>query len=660
MNINKIIFIYIIVLPLSLFSQQFTEKVFQQLYTVSYFESISFFGNGNKIIYTVSSPNFEKNKYTNTLWMKDLTSGSPASKINLKDGSYSSLTASNDGKNIYFLSNVNGNGNQVYFYSLNDGTLQQITNSPKSIQKYIFSNTFDKLYYLAEDTLSSGEKNVLEKKQDGYFWEENKKFNSIYELNLTTKKTTKLTFGYNIKSFTLSHNGKYIGVLGTTDANISTENTTEVYLYDVQGKTTKRLTRNNIIERQLSWSENDDYLLFISAANENLEPYYQETIFKLNLNGEKPINLLPTFQYQVIKYDIEPTSKSIIFIANKGLTQQLFKLNINDGTVNELTDYKGVVKNFLINNVSSKIVLQISDPYTPDVLAIGQIGKWDFKILQKFATSWLDLNPNINKSLLPKYQPIEWFSTDGTKIQGIVILPANFDRTKPYPLIVELHGGPNGSYQLIYSQHWSTLPQLLTSNGYIILQVNYRGSAGYGNSFMRGIINNFFELGTEDILSGVNFLIETGIADKNKLALIGYSAGAHFTNWIITQTNIFKAAISIAGMSNWISFYAQTEVPYLREIWFNSTPYDNYEKWFSQSPIKYAKNITTPTLFVGGELDKRVPLTQSLEMWKALNRLNIPTHLLVFPRESHSIEELSHQYQLIKNEIEWINKFLRE
>ncbi|MBU0561783.1 MAG: S9 family peptidase [Bacteroidetes bacterium] len=648
---RRLLVLMLLIFNSNFYAQQQYEKELNTVFGVQYLGNAKFSNTGEKLVYTISKPDFESNIFQSTLLVKDINSELPASKISLSEWNYSSISFSTDNRKIFYIANQNRNGNQVYSRLLSGGRSTQITTFPNSVQRYSLSADGAKILFLAEDTLTISERKTINEKKDGYYYEENRKFNSVYEFELLTKKRTKLTFGFNIKSFAVSKNGKYLALLGTTSAIPGDEHSTEIYLLDLSTKAVKRLTRNSAIEKQIAWGMNDDSILFVAAANENLEPYYQESIFSIGLIGDSPVDLLPNFQYQVIKFEFESKSKKIFFIANKGLTQQLFQYDLESSQVTELTSVMGVVKDFALNPVSSKILIQYTDPSAPDEFYLSDNSRNNFKKV-------IDANPSFDKSNLAKYQPLEWFSNDGAKIQGNLILPKNIDKKKQYPVVIQLHGGPNSSYQLSFGSFWASFPHYLVSQGYLVFQPNYRGSTGYGDKFMRGIIEDFFELGTEDILSGVDFLVNTGIADNSKLFLMGYSAGAHFTNWIISQDQNFKAAISIAGMANWISFYSQTEVPYLREIWLNSIPYENMDFWNELSPVYHAEEIKTPTLFICGELDKRVPLNQSIEMYRALKRMNVPTKLLIFPREYHSIEELKHQYQLIKASADWLNKYV--
>lgn len=634
--------------PILLLGQQNQPLKIESIFETKYINGLSISPKGNKIAFTIGEANLNANKYLTNIWVKDLNTETPPIKISSVDGNYNSLSWSPDEKNIFFLNTQSSNGSQVYSIPAAGGVQLQLTNYPTSVQRYSVTNDLSKIYYIAEDTLTSDEKKLIADKWDTYFFEENRKYNSLYELDVKSKRRNKLTFGFNIRSFSISPSGNQIALTATTTANMSDEQTTEIYLYNIQSKTIKRLTRNTIIERQIMWW-NDENIYFTAAANEKLEFYYQESIFRLNTNSEQPIDFLPGFRFQVLKYDLDIKNGLLYFIANKGLTQQLFSLKPSTSEISELTNFKGVVKDFSFNTATSRLTIQITDPNIPDQIQI------------RTATSFrkiYDPNPSIKQESIPLYHGIEWISNDGTKIQGLLITPKNLDRRKKYPVIVQLHGGPNSSYQFNYGNWWATYPQILVSMGYMVFQPNYRGSTGYGDDFMRGIIGDFFTLGSEDILSGIEFLSSAGLIDSDRIGLMGYSAGAHFANWLITQTDRFKFAISTSGMANWLSFYAQNEVPYLREVWLKTVPYNDLNFWMASSPITYAANIKTPTLFSHGELDKRVPLAQSIEMWRALKRNSIPTRLMIFPREFHSIDELKHQQIKMKEELDWIKKFL--
>jgi dipeptidyl aminopeptidase/acylaminoacyl peptidase len=197
--------------------------------------------------------------------------------------------------------------------------------------------------------------------------------------------------------------------------------------------------------------------------------------------------------------------------------------------------------------------------------------------------------------------------------------------------------------------------------GYAVLKPNYRGSTGYGNAFLRNMVSHYFDQAHLDVMAGVDHVIKMGIADPDRLAKMGWSAGGHMTNKIITFTDRFKAASSGAGAANWISMYAQSDQRHYRTPWFGGTPWEKaapIDKYWNDSPLKYVANVKTPTIFLVGEQDPRVPMAQSVEMYQALKHNKVPTRLYVAPREPHGWGELRHQLTKMNVELEWFEKYV--
>jgi dipeptidyl aminopeptidase/acylaminoacyl peptidase len=202
----------------------------------------------------------------------------------------------------------------------------------------------------------------------------------------------------------------------------------------------------------------------------------------------------------------------------------------------------------------------------------------------------------------------------------------------------------------------------LTGKGYVVLRPNYRGSAGYGNAAYRDVIGHYFQNQPLDVLAAVDALVAQGIANPNQMVLMGWSAGAHLANKLITMTSRFKAASSGAGVANWVSMYAQTDERSRRLVWFGGTPWQKdapLDVYWNSSPLKDIANATTPTLLFVGDSDSRVPMAQSIEMYQALKSIGVPTRLLVAPREGHQWAELRHLLAKGNAELEWFEKYAR-
>jgi len=227
--------------------------------------------------------------------------------------------------------------------------------------------------------------------------------------------------------------------------------------------------------------------------------------------------------------------------------------------------------------------------------------------------------------------------------------------------VVQTHGGPQTSDKYGFGQ-WRTYIQVLAARGWAVLQPNYRGSTGYGDAFLRDMIGGYFRNSHLDVMAGVDHLVKIGLVDPDRMVKMGWSAGGHMTNKIITFTNRFKAASSGAGAANWISMYAQSDVRANRTPWFGGTPWQKdapIDVYWENSPLKHVANVTTPTIFLVGERDERVPMPQSVEMYRALKSNGVPTRLYVGPREPHGWSELRHQLFKMNVELEWFEKHAR-
>ena len=237
--------------------------------------------------------------------------------------------------------------------------------------------------------------------------------------------------------------------------------------------------------------------------------------------------------------------------------------------------------------------------------------------------------------------------------------PVDYQPGRKYPLAVMTHGGPQAADKYsIGSMSYEI--QVLAGKGYVTLQPNYRGSTGYGDAFLRDMVGHYFQNAHLDVMAGVDELIRRGVADPDRMVKMGWSAGGHMTNKIITITDRFKAASTGAGVAQWMSMYAQSDIRSYRTPWFGGTPWQKdapIDAYWNNSPLKDVAKVKTPTLFFVGERDPRVPMPQSLEMYRALKSNGVPTHLYVAPREPHGWGELRHQLSKLNAEIEWFEKY---
>ena len=253
-------------------------------------------------------------------------------------------------------------------------------------------------------------------------------------------------------------------------------------------------------------------------------------------------------------------------------------------------------------------------------------------------------------------EEIKYRSFDGTPIQGWLMKPVGWREDRKYPLILSIHGGPHGMYGWAFNPTF----QVYAARGYAVLYLNPRGSSGYGQKFSDGTLNEWGGGDYKDLMAGVDEVLKRySWIDADRLGVTGGSYGGFMTNWIITQTPRFKAAVSAASVSNLISFYSTSLYQDLIHAEFGGFPWDNYDLLWQWSPLRYVKQAQTPTLFIHGEQDNDVHITQAEEMYMALKRRGVETVLVRYPREGHGLREPRHRVDALERTLAWFDRFLK-
>ena len=268
-----------------------------------------------------------------------------------------------------------------------------------------------------------------------------------------------------------------------------------------------------------------------------------------------------------------------------------------------------------------------------------------------------DLNPWTREYEFGEVREIRWSSSDGLGIEGLLILPVGYRDDTRYPLLVHIHGGPSGAWTHHLYAGWHDWGQFFAQRGYAVFLPNPRGSSGRGTEFLRAIVGCYGEPDWDDIMTGVDHLIAQGIADPDRLVVGGWSGGGYLTNRTITHTKRFKAAVSGAGIANWVSFQGTADVRGVFDRYLGTVTADPDTHW-RLSPVRLIGRAKTPTLILYGEADARVPLTQGLELYEGLKSLGVETQLVAYPGEPHVIGSRSHQLDILKRVTDWYDRHL--
>jgi dipeptidyl aminopeptidase/acylaminoacyl peptidase len=514
------------------------------------------------------------------------------------------------------------------------------------------------VYFLASDPRTAEERDRDRVRDDVYGFDENYKQRHLWKILVSTGAETQITTGNaTVIEYRLSVDGKRVVYELAPSPSDGDAFRGEVWVMDAGGEHAHALTRNTMQEVGVALSPDNSQVLFLADTNERFEPFYPPNLFTVPAAGGTPRLVVPDFRYTFDSATWAPDGRSIIATVNMGVHTEFYQIDVAAHRARQLTDGQHfMAPGWTVAPRAGRIVFQMDEP-----TRFGDV--WTLPLHGAAApTRVTGLFDRLERErALPRQEKIEWKGADGTTIEGVLFYPIGYEAGKRYPLVVQMHGGP------MESDKFGAGPGLvlnyvpvLAAKGYAVLRPNYRGSEGYGAAFYRDVVNGYFHNMASDIVAGVDHLVQMGVADPDKLIVMGWSAGGTLVNKLVTMTNRFKAASAGAGVANWTSLWAQTDSTSFRRTWFGGTPWQKdapIEAFWSNSPLKDVSNVKTPTLFFAGEADIRVPPAQSIEMYRALKSLTVPTHLYIAPREGHLWGDLRHQIFKANAELEWFDKY---
>ncbi len=655
--------------------------------------------DGKWFIYTISVPDWEKSKSFSDIYITPLTGGKTKQMTFTKDKNERFQKWYKDSSFFAFLSNRSENKNQIYFmrsdggeawkvtddkfgvssyeWSLDGkylsylggkpedrqiwimpgegGNAEKLTDHKTPVSSYLWNPDSRKIYFVAPDSVDSLDKERKEKGFDVEIKDEIKFPSHLWEIDVETKEEKRLTGAneYSVSHIVISDDGTKIAFLGYSIKRYATFHEIELYHLDLNTNTISRITNNSVGEWPLSFSPDSKWFAFICAGGEisgNLGK-----IYIMPTEGVETKKLLSNFDYDdFLSYFWSDDSRYIYFTSQIGLDYHLFRVSIDNDQIEQITNLGGLPY-FIKDKDSNKFFISYSDPENPADYYYSEPENFNDR------DKWIrltDSNPQVKGFLLGKYETIKWNSTDGTIVEGLLIKPVNYRKDRKYPLIVQIHGGPASAYTNYFSAS-DEYVHILAANDYVVFQPNYRGSSGYGEKFKKEIAGDGSGQSFDDIMTGVDYLIERGIVHPDSMGIMGWSAGGKLSNWALVSTDRFKAISTGAGIANLISFYGQTVFQFGCEFYIGGTPYNNWDHYVDLSPLKHIKNAKTPTLIHFGENDRSVPRQQGQELHTALKKLGVPTEFIVYPNMGHGISDMKYQMVKMQAEFNWFEKWIR-
>jgi dipeptidyl aminopeptidase/acylaminoacyl peptidase len=399
------------------------------------------------------------------------------------------------------------------------------------------------------------------------------------------------------------------------------------------------------------WSPDGKRIAFIGGLMSD-EDIVGGDIYSISANGDETSDLTRGMKMSASWIAWSSDSANIIFTGMADGGTVIARVDLSGNRVNELwrgeervSDAPYCANITLASDGISSAVVRQSFTQPPEVWA-GAIGHWA-QITHRNAA----LRQEWGKSV-----SLHW-TTDIGAVQGWLTYPKDFDPLKKYPLVVRVHGGPSWIVMPYWPTRWD-FAMALPSQGYFVLQPNFRGSYGQGESFTAANRKDFGYGDFRDILAGVDAAIQSAPVDPDRLGITGWSYGGYMSMWSVTQTSRFRAAVAGAGIANLQSYYGENKVDQWMIPFMGASVYDDPRVYLKSSPLTFIKNVKTPTLVVVGDSDGECPAPQSYEFWHALKTLGVPTELVVYPHEGHHFANPAHSRDVIERAVAWFNKYV--
>lgn len=443
---------------------------------------------------------------------------------------------------------------------------------------------------------------------------------------------------------------------------------TDIYSVAAAGGTPEKLTTVPMRIGELALSPDGRSFAFHASVNEPVRSYSEPDLWLIEVAPDaKPRNLTADYDFDMgssVFGDNAPprggAGRSLYWsadgrtlfdvVAKQGRTP-IVRVDTQTGAVTELTRGDQAVLDFSVNPDANTIVALISTPVMlGDLFSVANDGA-QARITDFNRKLWSQLN-------LTEPEEINYTSFDGKRIQGWIQKPPDFDPKKKYPLILNIHGGPHAAYGWVFDHEF----QWMAAKGYVVLYPNPRGSTSYGQDFGNIIQYHYPGDDYRDLMAGVDEVLKRGYVDPRKLGVTGGSGGGVLTDWTITHTDRFAAAVSQRDISNWASWWYTADFTLFQPNWFKAPPFEDPQDYSNRSAITFVKNIRTPVLFVLGESDYRTPQDSGGEqLFRALKYLKRPTAMVVFPRETHELSrsgEPWHRIERLNYIVGWFDKWI--
>ena len=610
--------------------------------------------NGKQIVFVVNEPNdpnSPREPRVSNIWVVPADGSEPPRALIPDIKNARSPRWSPDGRTLAFLSD-RGNSTQIYLLRDGQKSSVRLSNAPGGVADYEWSPDGKMIAFVAREQATPQEQARRVAGDDAIVRPERElKYTRLWVVNLSDGKATQVTKqNFEILEFAWSPAGDELALTtAPTPKDEDSYNLSLVVVSRSTGEVVRTLTKNVApITGLLRWSTDGRWITFYEF------PPTKESNNWLSLapaRGGEIRPLLKDYRGSVLKSEWAADSRSFIALSVEGTSEVISRIDIDTGAFTKITEVIRSQWGASLSTNRETIAYLAQTPESADDVWVIEKNKQPRRLT--------DFNPQTKSWSFGKVSEVVWKnSKDGLVRRGVLITPPGYQPGNSYPTIVNTHPGDTAWWTGFHSSRWWDWGQLLASHGYVVFLPNTRGVTGEGGA-MHATIDHWGEMAFQDLIDGVDYLVAQKIADPNRLGIGGWSNGGFMTEYTITRTTRFKAAVAQAAHSNFYSLYGTSWLrDSLRRTSGQSPHYDR--RWYDEhSPITFVKNCKTPTLLIHGELDAGVPLGQAYEFYNGLKDAGVETELVIYPRERHNIQEYSHRLDLQKRMLAWFDKHLK-
>jgi dipeptidyl aminopeptidase/acylaminoacyl peptidase len=611
--------------------------------------------DGTRVAYVVGEAVMqgEKSEWNTQIHIAN-ADGSGGFQLTRGDKSSTNPRWSPDGQWIAFGSSRNDTKNNIYRIRLAGGEAEQLTSEKSSASSFEWSPDGKLIAFTMADAKTEEEEKAAKERRDARVVDDNEKLNGLYVISVEKtgdgKRSAKRLSSTQVHVTGFDWSPDSAAIVFSHQRNLKVFEQNDISTVAVAGGDARILVNTKADENSPVYSHDGRSIAYVVSDD---PPTWAGTgwVRIIPSSGGQARALAKTHDEQAGLAGWTADGRGLYITETHGTVGRLFVLPVDGGPA---TAVSGPDLNVGAVNLNSTGT------------AIGVVLQWADKAPEPFASRLptLALKQVAKVQDLPaiaaKTEAIRWKSPDGLEVEGLLTYPTGYERGRKVPLLVIVHGGPTGVFIQSFIGNPGPYPMsIFADRGYAILRVNPRGSSGYGRQFRYANYQDWGGGDYKDIMSGVDHVIALGVADADRLGIMGWSYGGYMTSWTITQTKRFKAASVGAGVTNLMSFTGTADIPGFVPDYMGGEYWDVFDRWRSHSAMFNVKGVTTPTLIQHGEQDVRVPISQGYELYNALVRQNVQTKMVVYPRQPHGIQEPKLTKDAMERNLEWFERWIK-